>query len=90
VATAPAANGTASGLTLSPKKCISIVNVSAEAMVQNAGIEAALRRNMAASVAAYFRSALLGTADVANAPTSIFADAATQSVAGAAPTAAEF
>ena len=48
---APAANGTASGVTLSPKKLISIVNVSAEALVQNAGIEAALRRNMAASVA---------------------------------------
>jgi HK97 family phage major capsid protein len=74
--TAPAANGTASGLTLSPKKCISIVNVSAEAMVQNAGIEAALRRNMAASVASTMEAALLGTADVTNAPASIFADAA--------------
>ena len=78
--TAPAANGTASGLTLSPKKCISIVNVSAEAMVQNAGIEAALRRNMAASVASTMEAALLGTADVTNAPASIFADAAAGSV----------
>ena len=34
---APAANGTASGVTLSPKKLISIVNVSAEALVQNTG-----------------------------------------------------
>ena len=49
---APAANGTASGVTLEPHKLISIVNVSAEALVQNAGIEAALRRNMAQSVAA--------------------------------------
>ena len=78
---APAANGTASGLTLSPKKCISIVNVSAEALVQNAGIEAALRRNMAQSVAATLEAALLGTGDVTNAPTSIFADAAAGSVA---------
>lgn len=79
---APAANGTASGLTLSPKKCISIVNVSAEAMVQNAGIEAALRRNMAASVAATMETALLTAgSDDANAPTSIFTDAAAGSTA---------
>ncbi len=32
---APAANGTATSLSLSPKKCISIVNVSAEAVTQN-------------------------------------------------------
>ena len=86
---APAANGTASGVTLSPKKLISIVNVSAEALVQNAGIEAALRRNMAASVASTLKLALLGDADITNAPTSIFLDAATQTVAGAAPTIAE-
>ena len=73
---APAANGTASGVTLEPHKLISIVNVSAEALVQNAGIEAALRRNMAASVAATLENALLDTADVSNAPASIFADAA--------------
>ena len=74
---APAANGTASSVTLSPKKLISIVNVSAEAIAQNASIEAALRRNMAASVASTLEAALLGTSDVSNAPTSIFADAAT-------------
>jgi len=61
---APAANGTATSLTLSPKKCISIVNVSAEAVTQNASIEAALRRNMAQSVAATMESAFLGNADV--------------------------
>ena len=72
---APAANGTASSVTLSPKKLISIVNVSAEAIAQNASIEAALRRNMAQSVAATLEAALLGTSDVSNAPTSIFADA---------------
>ena len=73
------ANGTASGVTL-PKKLISIVNVSAEALVQNAGIEAALRRNMAQSVAATLKP-LLDTADVSNAPASIFADAAAGSTA---------
>jgi len=74
---APTANGTASSVTLSPKKLISIVNVSQEALTQNAGIEGALRRNMAASVASTLEAALLGTGDVSNAPTSIFADAAT-------------
>lgn len=87
--TAPAANGTATSVTLDPKKLISIVNVSAEAIAQNASIEASLRRNMAASVASTLELALLGDSDIANAPTSIFLDAATQSVAGAAPTAAE-
>jgi len=78
---APAANGTATSVTLSPKKLISIVNVSAEAIAQNASIEAALRRNMAQSVAATLEAALLGTGDVSNAPASIFADAAAGSTA---------
>ena len=78
---APAANGTASSVTLEPKKLISIVNVSAEAIAQNASIEAALRRNMAQSVAATLEAALLGTSDVTNAPRSIFADAAAGSTA---------
>jgi HK97 family phage major capsid protein len=86
---APAANGTATSVTLSPKKCISIVNVSAEAITQNPSIEAALRRNMAESVAAQLELALLGDSDLGNAPTSIFLDAATQSVAGTAPTIVE-
>tara|TARA_Y100000361_G_scaffold149089_1_gene162837 strand:+ start:64 stop:1281 length:1218 start_codon:yes stop_codon:yes gene_type:complete len=72
---APAANGTASSLTLSPKKLISIVNVSAEAVTQNASIEAALRRNMASSVAATMESAFLANDDVTSAPTSLFKDA---------------
>ena len=87
--TAPAANGTATSVTLSPKKCISIVNVSAEAIAQNTSIEAALQKNMAQSVAATLELALLGDSDISDAPTSIFLDAATQSVAGAAPTIAE-
>jgi HK97 family phage major capsid protein len=72
---APAANGTASSVTLSPKKLISIVNVSAEAIAQNASIEAALRRNMAQSVAATLEAALLGTGDVAAGSTAAFSAA---------------
>tara|TARA_Y100001937_G_scaffold55911_1_gene76900 strand:- start:182 stop:1405 length:1224 start_codon:yes stop_codon:yes gene_type:complete len=78
---APAANGTATSVTLSPKKLISIVNVTAEAITQNASIEAALQRNMAQSVAATLENALLDTSDVSNAPASIFADAAAGSTA---------
>lgn len=74
--TAGAANGTASSITLTPKKLISVVNVSNEALVQNASLEVALQRNMAASIATTFENALLDTADVTNAPASIFADAA--------------
>tara|TARA_R110002074_G_scaffold189503_1_gene355351 strand:+ start:2336 stop:3553 length:1218 start_codon:yes stop_codon:yes gene_type:complete len=74
--TAGAANGTASSITLTPKKIISVVNVSNEALIQNASLESALQRNMAASIAATFENALLDTADVTNAPASIFADAA--------------
>ena len=74
--TAPNANGTATSLTLSPKKLISIVNVSAEAITQNASLEAALRRNMAQSVAATLENALLtGGSDITNGPASIFTDA---------------
>lgn len=71
-----AATGSTSSLTLSPKKLISTVDMSAEAMNQNAGLEAAIRRNMAASIASTWEKALLGYADVSNAPTSIFLDAA--------------
>jgi HK97 family phage major capsid protein len=71
------AAGSTSSLTLSPQKCISIVEVSAEAMTQNAGIEAALRRNMAASVAAQLEKNLLSSADNSDGgPQSILADAA--------------
>ena len=73
--------GTTTNVTLSPKKIISIVNVSQESMVQNASLEAALQRNMAANIAATIETALLDTADVSNAPASIFADAAAGSTA---------
>lgn len=77
---APTAGGTASSLTLSPKKLISVVNVSSEAMMQNSSLEAALRRNMAGSIAATLENALLyGGSDITNGPTSIFTDASTGS-----------
>ena len=74
---ASTATGTASSITLTPKKLISVVNVSNEAMMQNPSLEAALRRNMAANIASTLEGALLNTADETNAPASIFADAAT-------------
>ena len=68
------ASGSTSSLTLSPKKLISVVDMSAEAMTQNAGLEAAIRRNMAQNIAATWEKALLGTGDITSAPESIFAD----------------
>tara|TARA_R110000824_G_scaffold68953_1_gene177750 strand:+ start:5456 stop:6685 length:1230 start_codon:yes stop_codon:yes gene_type:complete len=73
--TAGTPTGTASSVSLSPHKLISVVNVSNEALVQNASLEAALQRNMAANIAATMEVALLNTADVTNAPQSIFLDA---------------
>ena len=67
--------GTASSVSLSPHKIISVVNVSNEALTQNASLESALQRNMAANIAATMEVALLDTADVTNAPQSIFLDA---------------
>ena len=86
--TAGAANGTASAVTLSPKKIISVVNVSSEALTQNAGIEAALQRNMAQNIASTIEAALLDTADATSAPTSIFLDAAATSTAALSATSA--
>ena len=86
--TAGAANGTASSITLSPKKLISVVNVSNEALTQNVSLEAALRRNMAQSIAAQLEKALLGETDITNGPTSIFLDAAAGSTAAFSATTA--
>jgi HK97 family phage major capsid protein len=72
-----AATGATGSLTLEPHKLISVVDMSAEAMTQNPGLEAAIRRNMAASIAATWEKALLAKTDVGGAaPVSIFADAA--------------
>ena len=86
--TAGNANGTASSITLSPKKLISVVNVSNEALTQNVSLEAALRRNMAQSIAAHLEKALLGETDITAGPTSIFLDAAAGSVAAFSATTA--
>ena len=76
VATAPTAAGSLTEKTLQPKKVISIVDMSAEALVQNAGLEGALRRNLAQSMMAKMEAALLAQSDVSvSAPDSIFADA---------------
>ena len=70
------AAGDVSSLTLSPKKMISIVEMSAEALTQNAGLENAIRRNLAANIASTLEKALLGAGDITSAPTSTCADAA--------------
>ena len=67
--------GTTTNVELTPHKVISIVNISAESLAQNSSLEAAMQRNMAASVATALESALLSKADVSNAPQSIFLDA---------------
>jgi len=70
------AAGSLTNITLSPKKLISVVSMSAEMMTQNASAEAALQRNMARSISATWEKALLGAANLnANAPASIFATA---------------
>ena len=83
VATAPNAAGSLAEKTLAPKKVISIVDMSAEALVQNSGLEGALRRNLAQSMMAKMEAALLAQADVTSAPESIFADANAYSTASA-------
>ena len=70
------ADGALTNITLSPKKLISVVSMSAEMMTQNASAEAALQRNMARSISATWEKALLGAANLnSNAPASIFATA---------------
>lgn len=79
-----AADGAITNVTLSPKKLISVVSMSAEMMTQNASAEAALQRNMARSITATMEAALLGNGNVAQAPNSIYhtADAVAPAVAG--------
>jgi len=81
--TGQAADGALTNITLSPKKLISVVSMSAEMMTQNASAEAALQRNMARSISATWEKALLGNADISNAPESIYltADAVSPAVA---------
>ena len=78
---AVASAGDLSAVTLTPKKLISVVNMSQESVVQNPNLEAALQSNIALNMASSLETALLDTADVTNAPASIFADAAAGSTA---------
>ncbi len=73
--TATAAGDTTS-LSLSPNKIISIVDMSVEAMTQNSGLEAAIRSNMARSIAATLETNLLAASNAGTGPASIY-DAAT-------------
>ena len=76
--------GDLSALTLSPKKLISVVDMTQESIVQNPSLESALQGNIAANMAASLEDALLREANLTSAPTSILAAAA------AASTGAEF
>lgn len=67
--------GDISSVTLTPKKLISVVNMTQESMVQNPSLESALQANMARQMAGALEFALLDTGDVTRAPESIFADA---------------
>ena len=70
-------SGSIDEITLQPKKIISMVQMSAELMQQNAAVEGALQANMATSVMATFEKALLqNAATTTNGPDSIFNDAA--------------
>jgi HK97 family phage major capsid protein len=69
------ASGSTTSMSLTPHKLISVVDMSAEAMTQNPGLEGAIRRNMAANIASTWENALLAASDVSGAPQSIFADA---------------
>ena len=75
--------GDLSALTLSPKKLISVVDMSQESVVQNPSLEAALQGNIAANMAATLETALLSEANVTSAPTSILAAAAAGSTGAA-------
>jgi len=76
-----ASAGDLTAVTLTPKKLISVVNMSQESIVQNPSLESALQGNIAANMASTLETALLDTTDVTSAPVSIFADAAAGSTA---------
>jgi len=69
------ASGSIAQKTLQPKKVISLVEMSPESLVQNAGLEGALRKNIAASMMAKMEAALLAEGNVTSAPESIVAAA---------------
>jgi HK97 family phage major capsid protein len=71
-----ASAGALTALTLTPKKLISVVNMTQESIVQNPSLESALQGNIAANMASTLETALLAEANVTSAPTSILAAAA--------------
>lgn len=86
-----ASAGSTTSMSLTPNKLISVVDMSVEAMTQNAGLENAIRRNMAQSIAATWESNLLAAANAAAGPASIFAlGAGTSTPAAGAVAAADF
>ena len=80
---AVASAGALTALTLSPKKLISVVDMSQESIVQNPSLESALQSNIALNIAATLETALLSEADVTSAPTSILKGAAAASTGAA-------
>jgi len=68
-------SGALSTKSLTPKKIISVVGMSAELLAQNSGVEAVMQKNMAQAVMAQFEKNLLSDADTTPGPTSIFLDA---------------
>ena len=78
-----ASAGALTALTLSPKKLISVVDMSQESIVQNPSLESALQGNIALNIAATLETALLSEANVTSAPTSIMAAASAGSTGAA-------
>ena len=66
--------GTVGGGQLDPKQVIAATNISNAAITQNASVEAAFRKNFATAIMAQFEKNLLGAANAANGPASIFAE----------------
>ncbi len=77
--------GDLTALTLSPKKLISVVDMSQESIVQNPSLESALQGNISANMAATLETALLSeAANIATgSPTSILNGAAAASTGAA-------
>ena len=67
------AAGDLSNITLEPQRCISVVEMSAALLAQNAGIEAAVRRNIAAACMSTLENNLFAQTDAANGPASLVA-----------------
>lgn len=67
------AAGDLANIELSPQRCISVVEMSAALLAQNAGIEAAVRRNIAAACMSTLENNLFAQANASNGPASLVA-----------------